>query len=111
MKIEKMVAVRKNIRNNFSSLFKSPEPGIHQISVPLTNEVSCCTDALNLPKFLALEPDEDSKIKQSVMKLINFEMADDHHLWAFFRHRCQGQISPYKFLVPCLSVRVKFINQ
>ena len=23
----------------------------------------------------------------------------------------QGRISPYKFLVPCLSVRVKFTNQ
>ena len=61
MKIEKMAAVRKNISNKFSSLFQSPEPGIHQIRVPLTNEVSCCTDALNLPKFLAVEPDTDSQ--------------------------------------------------
>ena len=61
MKIEKMAAVRKNISDTFSSLFQSPEPGIHQIRVPLTNEVSCCTDALNLPKFLAVEPDTDSQ--------------------------------------------------
>ena len=27
------------------------------------------------------------------------------------QNRAQGRISPYKFLVPCLSVRVKFINQ
>ena len=57
----KMAAVRKNISSKFSSLFQSPEPGIHQIRVPLTNEVSCCTDALNLPKFLAVEPDTDSQ--------------------------------------------------
>ena len=61
MKIEKMVAARKNISDKFSSLFQSPEPGIHQIRVPLTNEVSCCTDALNLPEFLAVEPDTDSQ--------------------------------------------------
>ena len=61
MKIEKMVAVRKNISNKFSSLFQCPEPGIRQIRVPLTNEVSCCIDALNLPKFLAVEPDTDSQ--------------------------------------------------
>ena len=60
MKIEKMAAVRKNISNKLSSLFQSPEPGIHQIRVPLTNGV-CCTDALNLPKFLAVEPDTDSQ--------------------------------------------------
>ena len=47
----------------------------------LTNEVSHRTDALNLPKFLAVEPDtEIAKIKHSVMKLINFEMAAEHHL-------------------------------
>ena len=57
----KMSAVRKNISNKFSSLFQSPERGIHQIRVPLTNEVSCRTDALNLPKFLAVEPDTDSQ--------------------------------------------------
>ena len=61
MKIEKMAAVRKNISNKFSSLFQSPEPGIHQIKVPLTNEVSCRTDSLNLPKFLAVELDTDSQ--------------------------------------------------
>ena len=61
MKIKKMVAVRKNISYKFSSLFQSPEPGIHQIRLPLTNEVSCCTHALNLPKFLAVEPDTDSQ--------------------------------------------------
>ena len=61
MKIEKMAAVGKNISNKFSSLFQSPEPEIHQIRVPLTNEVSCCTDTLNLPKFLAAEPDTDSQ--------------------------------------------------
>ena len=88
MKIEKMAAVRKNISNKFSSFFQSPEPGIHQIRVPLTNEVSCCTDALNLPEFLAVEPDTDSQDQtQSVLKLINFEMAAEHHLWALFRHR------------------------
>ena len=27
------------------------------------------------------------------------------------RNESQGRISPYKFLVPCLSVRVKFTNQ
>ena len=56
-KIEKMAAVRKNISNKSSPLFQSPEPGIHQIRVPLTNEVSCRTDALNLPN----EPDTDSQ--------------------------------------------------
>ena len=56
-----MAAVGKKISNKFSSLFQSPEPGIHQIRVPLTNEVSCRTDALNLPKFLAVEPDTDSQ--------------------------------------------------
>ena len=61
MKIEKMVAVRKNISNKFSSLFQSPEPGIHQIRVSLTNEVSYRTDALNLPKFLSVEPDTNSQ--------------------------------------------------
>ena len=61
MKIKKMAAVRKNISNKFSSLFQSPEPGFHQIRVPLTNEVSCHTDALNLPKFLAVQPDTDSQ--------------------------------------------------
>ena len=61
MKIEKMEAVRKNISNKFPLFFQSPEPGIHQIRVPLTNEVSCRTDALNLPKFLAVEPGTDSQ--------------------------------------------------
>ena len=61
MKIEKMAAVRKNISNKFSSLFQSPEAGIHQIRVPLTNEVSSCRDALNLPKFLVVESDTDSQ--------------------------------------------------
>ena len=59
MKIEKMTTVRKNIRKKFLSLFQSPGSVIHQIRVPLTNEVSCCIDALNLPKFLAVEPDTD----------------------------------------------------
>ena len=58
---EEMVAVRKNISNKFSSLFQSREPGIHQIRVPLTNEVSCRIDALDFPKFLAVEPDTDSQ--------------------------------------------------
>ena len=31
--------------------------------------------------------------------------------WFVVCHRIQGRISPYKFLVPCLSVRVKFTNQ
>ena len=61
MKIKIMAAVRKNISNKFSSLFQSPEPGIHQIRVPLTNVVSYRTDALNLLKFLAAEPDTDSQ--------------------------------------------------
>ena len=30
---------------------------------------------------------------------------------AFFFSTSQGRISPYKFLVPCLSVMVKFTNQ
>ena len=61
MKMEKMAAVKKNISYKFSSLFQSTEPGIHQIRAPLTNEVSCHTDALNLPKLLAVEPDTDSQ--------------------------------------------------
>ena len=61
IKIKIMAAVKKNISNKFSSLFQSPEQGIHQIRVPLTNVVSCRTDALNLPKFLAVEPDTDSQ--------------------------------------------------
>ena len=38
--------------------FQSPEPGIHQIGVPLTNEVSYHRNAMNLPKFIAVEPDK-----------------------------------------------------
>ena len=79
MKIEKMPAVRKNISKKFSSLFQSPEPGIHQIRVPLTNEVSCCTDALNLPSSLLLSQIQIAKVKHSVVKFINFEMAAEHH--------------------------------
>ena len=56
-----MTAVRKIISKKFSSLFQRPEPGIHLIRLPLTNEVSCLTDALNLPKFLVVEPDTDSQ--------------------------------------------------
>ena len=47
--------------NKFLFLFQGPGPGIHQIRVPLTNEVSCCTDALNLPELLAVELDTDSR--------------------------------------------------
>ena len=32
-----------------------------QIQATNPSEVSCCTDALNLPKFLAVEPDTDSQ--------------------------------------------------
>ena len=56
-----MAALRKKISDKFSSLFHSLEPGIHQIRVSLTNEVSCCIDALNLPKFLAVEPNTNSQ--------------------------------------------------
>ena len=77
MKIKKMAAVRKNISDKFSSLFQSPEPGIHQIRVPLTNEASCFTDALNLPKVLAVETDTDRQDQTQCDEI-------EHHLWALF---------------------------
>ena len=82
MKIEKLVAVGKNISNKFSSLFQSPEPGIHQIRVPLTNEVSCCTDTLNLPKFLAAEPDTDGQDQTQCDEIDQLRNGCRAYLWA-----------------------------
>ena len=42
----------------FLYLFQSPEPGIQQIRVPLNDEVSYRTNAVNLPKFPAVQPDK-----------------------------------------------------
>ena len=41
----------------------------------------------------------------------NFDLKEEGILSIDLVFKSQGRISPYKFLVPCLSVRVKFTNQ
>ena len=92
-----MAAIRKNIGDKLSSLFQSPEPGIHQIRVPLTNEVSCRTDALNLPKFLAVEPDTDSQDQTQCDEIVQLRNGCRVSFVNSFPSQMPRQINPYNF--------------